>query len=96
METTWHESFSDRYEEWSAARTADIPFYAGLAEEADGPVVELAVGNGRVAIPVARATGRPVIGIDASPTMLAQARAGGGSTCAKATCATWRSASRRR
>ena len=76
METTWHESFSDRYEEWSAARTADIPFYAGLAEEADGPVVELAVGNGRVAIPVARATGRPVIGIDASPTMLAQARAG--------------------
>jgi len=37
METTWHESFSDRYEEWSAARTADIPFYAGLAEEADGP-----------------------------------------------------------
>ena len=101
METTWHESFSDRYEEWSAARTADIPFYAGLAEEADGPVVELAVGNGRVAIPVARATGRPVIGIDASPTMLAQARAGAaaagvGSTCAKATCATWRSASRRR
>src|SRR6516162_5320321 len=76
METTWHESFSDRYEEWSAARTADIPFYAGLAQEADGPVVELAVGNGRVAIPVARATGRPVIGIDASPAMLAQARVG--------------------
>src|SRR6516162_4956351 len=76
METTWHESFSDRYEEWSAARTADIPFYAGLAQEADGPVVELAVGNGRVAIPVARATGRSVIGIDASPAMLAQARAG--------------------
>ena len=76
METTWHESFSDHYEEWSAARTADIPFYAALAEAADGPVVELAVGNGRVAIPVARATGRPVIGIDASPAMLAQARAG--------------------
>jgi SAM-dependent methyltransferase len=76
METTWHESFSDRYEEWSAARTADIPFYAGLAQEADGPVVELAVGNGRVAIPVARAIDRPVIGVDASPAMLAQARAG--------------------
>ena len=75
METTWHESFSDRYEEWSAARTADIPFYAGLAEEADGPVVELAVGNGRVAIPVARAAGKPVIGIDSSPAMLAKARA---------------------
>src|SRR5215469_6390136 len=74
METSWHESFADRYAEWSAGRTADIPFYASLAREAGGPVVELAVGNGRVAIPVAQATGRTVIGIDASPTMLQQAR----------------------
>ena len=50
--------------------TADVPFYVSLAAEADGPVVELAVGNGRVAIPVAQATGRPVIGIDLSPAML--------------------------
>lgn len=42
---------------------------------ADGPLVELAIGNGRVAIPVARATGRIVIGIDSSPAMLALARA---------------------
>ena len=75
METSWHESFADRYAEWSAGRTADIPFYASLAREADGPVVELAVGTGRVAIPVAQATGRTVIGIDSSPAMLAQARA---------------------
>lgn len=75
MEPSWHESFADRYAEWSAGRTADIPFYAGLAREADGPVVELAVGTGRVAIPVAQATGRTVIGIDSSPAMLAQARA---------------------
>jgi len=54
--------------------TADIPFYVALARDADGPVVELAVGNGRVAIPVALATGRTVIGIDTSPSMLAQAR----------------------
>ncbi|MBW3613555.1 MAG: class I SAM-dependent methyltransferase [Chloroflexi bacterium] len=53
--------------------TADIPFYVGLALEANGPIVELAVGNGRVAVPVARATGRRVIGIDRSPAMLAQA-----------------------
>ena len=45
-----------------------------LARGADGPVVELAVGTGRVAIPVAQATGRTVIGIDSSPAMLAQAR----------------------
>ena len=31
--------------------------------------------NGRVAIPVAQATGRPVVGVDSSPAMLAQARA---------------------
>ncbi len=55
--------------------TADIGFYTELAREADGPLVELAVGNGRVAIPVAQATGRRVIGIDLSPSMLEQARA---------------------
>jgi SAM-dependent methyltransferase len=36
--------------------------------------VELAVGNSRVAIPVGRATGRRVIGLDTSPAMLEQAR----------------------
>ena len=55
--------------------TADVAFYVELAREADGPLVELAVGNGRVAIPVAQATGRQVIGIDSSPAMLEQARA---------------------
>jgi SAM-dependent methyltransferase len=72
---SWDEAFADRYEEWSAGMTADIAFYAGLAREADGPLVELAVGNGRVAIPVAQAADRPVTGIDISPAMLAQARA---------------------
>jgi SAM-dependent methyltransferase len=67
-------AFADIYDEWSAEMTADIPFYTELAREADGPIVELAVGNGRVAIPVARETGRKVIGIDRSPSMLAQAR----------------------
>jgi SAM-dependent methyltransferase len=54
--------------------TADVAFYLELAREADGPLVELAIGNGRVAIPVAQATGRRVIGIDTSPAMLEQAR----------------------
>ncbi len=72
---SWDEAFAHRYEDWSARMTADVPFYVALARQADGPLVELAIGNGRVAIPVARATGRPVIGIDSSPAMLAQARA---------------------
>jgi SAM-dependent methyltransferase len=54
--------------------TADIGFYVELARNAHGRVVELAVGNGRVAVPVAQATGRPVTGIDTSAAMLEQAR----------------------
>lgn len=71
---SWDESFAERYDEWAAEVTADIPFYVELAREAVGTLVELAVGSGRVAIPVARETGRSVIGIDSSPAMLAQAR----------------------
>jgi SAM-dependent methyltransferase len=71
---SWDEGFADRYEEWAASMTEDVPFYVRLAREADGPIVELAVGTGRVAIPVARETGRRVVGIDSSPAMLAQAR----------------------
>jgi ubiquinone/menaquinone biosynthesis C-methylase UbiE len=72
---SWDEAFAERYEEWSSSMTEDVAFYVRLAREAEGPVVELAVGNGRVAIPVAQAIGRPVIGIDFSPAMLEQARA---------------------
>jgi ubiquinone/menaquinone biosynthesis C-methylase UbiE len=72
---SWSEGFAVRYDKWSAEMTDDVPFYVELAGEADGLLVELAVGNGRVAIPVARETGRRVVGIDSSPTMLEQARA---------------------
>src|SRR3954454_16251360 len=72
--SSWYEGWADRYAEWSDGVTADVPFYVGLARDADGPLVELAVGNGRVAIPVAQATGRRVIGIDSSPAILAHAR----------------------
>ena len=71
---SWDEAFADRYEEWSADMTADIAFYVELARQAAGPLVELAIGNGRVAIPVAQATGQRVIGIDSSPAMFEQAR----------------------
>src|SRR6476620_8269325 len=72
--SNWYDAWADRYADWSTGVTADAPFYVGLARNADGPLVELAVGNGRVAIPVAQATGQRVIGIDTSPAMLAQAR----------------------
>src|SRR3954471_10330573 len=73
--SSWYDSWADRYAESSnGGSSADVPFYVGLAREAEGLLVELAVGTGRVAIPVAQATGRRVLGIDSSPAMLAQAR----------------------
>jgi SAM-dependent methyltransferase len=47
--------------------TAAVDFLAGLA--AGGPVLELAVGTGRVALPLAE-RGIPVEGIEASPEMV--------------------------
>ena len=70
-----YDPFASTYDQWAAAMTEDVPFYVELAREADGPIVELAVGTARVASEVARATGRRVIGIDASPAMLERARA---------------------
>jgi SAM-dependent methyltransferase len=69
-----YDGFAPIYDAWSADMTEDVDFYVELAREADGPVVELAVGNGRVAIPVAKRAGKRVIGIDSSPAMLAVAR----------------------
>ena len=71
---SWDEQFASTYDEWSAAMTEDVSFYVSLAADSDGPLLELAIGNGRVAIPVALATGRAVMGIDSSPAMLTQAR----------------------
>jgi ubiquinone/menaquinone biosynthesis C-methylase UbiE len=68
-----YDPFAPIYDDWASHMTEDVAFYVELAREAHGPVVELAVGNGRVAIPVAQAVG-PLLGIDSSPAMLAQAR----------------------
>jgi len=69
-----YEGFAPVYDEWAADMTEDVDFYVQLAREADGPVVELAVGSGRVAIPIVERTGRHVIGLDLSPSMLTLAR----------------------
>jgi SAM-dependent methyltransferase len=62
------------YDPWSRSVTEDIGFYVEQALASGGPVVELAVGTGRIAVPIAQA-GISVIGIDASPEMLGVARA---------------------
>lgn len=60
------------YDPWSRSVTEDIGFYVDEALESGGPVVELGVGTGRIAVPVA-AAGVRVIGVDLSPGMLAVA-----------------------
>ena len=72
--SSWYDAWADTYDQWDPTYAGDVPFYVGLAREAAGPVVELAVGTGRVAIAIAKATGKRVVGIDASTGMLAQAR----------------------
>jgi SAM-dependent methyltransferase len=52
----------------------DVPFWRRVAAAADGPVVELGCGTGRVAVPLGRA-GVGVVGIDLSARMLQRARA---------------------
>jgi SAM-dependent methyltransferase len=47
----------------------DVDFYENLARSIDGPILELGVGSGRAAIPLAEA-GYDVVGIDTSVSML--------------------------
>jgi SAM-dependent methyltransferase len=70
----YYDAFADDYDVWAADMTRDVDWYVELAEAAEEPIVELAVGSGRVAIEIARRTGKRVIGIDVSPKMLAVAR----------------------
>jgi SAM-dependent methyltransferase len=59
------------YDPWSSSVIEDISFYVEEALAASGgPVVELGVGTGRIAIPTAIA-GVQLIGVDSSPEMLA-------------------------
>ena len=51
----------------------DIPFYVEEAAGADGAVLELGCGTGRVAIPIAR-SGVETVGVDSSTAMLDVAR----------------------
>ena len=67
-------AFAAIYDDWASHMTEDVPFYLELVREADGPVVELAVGNGRVAVPIAQETGKRIIGTDRSAAMLALAK----------------------
>ena len=64
-----YDAIAELYDPWSRSVTEDVDFYLAEARKARGPVVELGVGTGRIAVPVAGA-GVPVIGVDSSAGML--------------------------
>lgn len=51
----------------------DVAFYREIAENTDGPILELGCGTGRVVIPLLD-TGLEIHGLDASPAMLEVAK----------------------
>ena len=71
-----YDAIAELYDPWSRTVTEDIGFYVAEARKARGTVVELGVGTGRIAVPVA-AAGVPVIGVDSSAGMLEVCRRSG-------------------
>ena len=68
-----YEALGSLYDVWCESVVEDLDFYLEACAGSDGPIVELGVGSGRVAVPLALA-GHRVRGLDASPAMLALAR----------------------
>ncbi len=70
---SFYDPIAELYDPWSLGVVEDVGFYVSEAAAAGGPIVELGVGTGRIAIPTALA-GVPVIGVDSSERMLAICR----------------------
>ena len=69
MTSSPYDAIAELYDPWSASVTEDVGFYLAEARRTGGPVVELGVGTGRIAVPIA-ADGIRVIGVDSSRGML--------------------------
>lgn len=70
------DAFDDIYDAWVDAAPVtkrNAPFYVDQYLATRGPVVELGVGTGRIAIEAAQ-RGRAVVGVDGSPRMLSVCR----------------------
>lgn len=67
---TYGESFADVYDDWYAD-VSDVDATVAAVERmaGGGPVLELGIGTGRLALPLAE-RGVRVVGVDASPSML--------------------------
>jgi SAM-dependent methyltransferase len=77
MNSLEYERFADIYSIWTATAAsaqANQAFYVDAYLATDGPVVELGVGDGRLAVEAAR-RGCAMVGVDLSPAMLELCRA---------------------
>ena len=77
MTASEYDTFADIYAVWTdtaASTRANLAFYLDAYASASGPVVELGVGDGRIAVPAA-AAGRDITGVDLSSAMLDLCRA---------------------
>jgi len=90
--TGWDE-YAPFYD-WENAQTLgrrDVPFWRRFATSAQGPVLELGCGTGRVTVPLVRAD-IDLVGIDRSARMLERAAAAGARAFRRASPAAGRSA----
>jgi predicted RNA methylase len=69
----YYGQYADLYDRQFPGQPDDLAFYESLAEEADGLIIELGVGTGRLAIPPASG-GATVVGVDPFAAMLRIAR----------------------
>jgi SAM-dependent methyltransferase len=65
-----YDAIAELYDPWSRSVVEDVQFYVAEARKDGGPIVELGIGTGRIAIPIAHKVIH-VIGIDSSREMLA-------------------------
>lgn len=76
LPTSEYDRFADIYQVWTdtaGSTRANLAFYVDAYLNETGPVVELGVGDGRIAV-AAASRGRAVIGVDLSQAMLEQCR----------------------
>lgn len=76
LPTSEYDRFADIYQVWTetaGSTRANLAFYVDAYLNETGPVVELGVGDGRIAV-AAASRGRSVIGVDLSQAMLEQCR----------------------
>jgi SAM-dependent methyltransferase len=69
VEPSPYDPIAGLYDRWNQSVVEDVGFYVDEAVASRGPVLELGVGTGRIAVPIAL-TGVRVIGLDSSAPML--------------------------